>query len=50
MEHNCLSSYVGNWELVNSIVGTNFEEAMYVYILMQEIGYIGYMFGIFCRF
>ena len=35
----CRFSYAGNWELVKSIVGKNWEEAMFAYILKWEIGY-----------
>ena len=35
----CRFSYAGNWELVKSIMKTNLEEAMFVYILKREIGY-----------
>ena len=34
----CHFSYMGNWELVKPIVGTNFKEARFVYTLKHEIG------------
>ena len=36
---NCRFLWAGNWELVKSILGTNFEEAMF-YILKREIEYL----------
>ena len=38
--NNCRFSYAGNWELEKLIVGTNFEETMFVYNLNWEIKYL----------